>query len=271
MVKVKTITLVISAIMLNGCVTLDSLKFWESWGSDEPTIEEQMDEQYKRTQGFTGYNEEDQMPQASSQQLSEMYEEWEGMKPQLRELIQLSSDLQAMAELSDMTAGNMPTANTNNSSTQSLESTAMNYFNSNSKPTNMNDSNMMSSDKAESPEQMRREQALLGVEVAAPEPKPKMVEKAENSFKYSVQIAATGTEESAQQVWNSQLQKFTAFLSSYQPSINKTMSNNKAFYRVKFGGFDTMRQAQSACNSFKAIGGQCIIRENKLSTSFGVR
>lgn len=79
---------------------------------------------------------------------------------------------------------------------------------------------------------------------------------------YSIQVAAAGSRSAAEQAWRSQQRRFNQFFSSYRPEYSKIMSNGKEFYRVKVGQFSTRTMATNACNSLKAIGGQCVVRAN---------
>lgn len=247
--------------MLTGCASwsLDSLKFWDS--DDEPTIEEQMDQQFRQVNDLS---DQTVVPNASKDQLDVMHNEWVEMKPEIEQLITLKQDLESIASMAQ---------------TQNIAPVVTAADMLNKKPTNQvtaaaapkqEEQAKVETTMAQDIAKLRHEQALLGG-APKPAPLPKPQEEPEMNYKFSIQLAATSTESSARSTWQNQLRKFPEFLQKFEPMINKTMSNNKEFFRLKIGGYDTFTRAQSVCNSFKNIGGQCIIRENKTTKSFGLR
>lgn len=245
--------------MLTGCASwsFDSLKFWDS--DDEPTIEEQMDEQFRQVNDIS---DQTVVPNASKEQIDVMHNEWVEMKPEIEQLITLKADLEAIASM----------AQTQNIAPVNSAETMINNR-TNSQPTTQPQEQAqpkVETTMAQDIAKLREEQALLG-EMPKPAPLPKPQEEPETNYKFSIQLAATSTESSARSTWQRQLRKFPEFLAKFEPMINKTMSNNKEFFRLKIGGYDTFTRAQSVCNSFKNLGGQCIIRENKTAKSFGLR
>lgn len=247
--------------MLTGCASwnFDSLKFWDS--DDEPTVEEQMDQQFRQVNDLS---EQTVVPNASKDQLDVMHNEWVEMKPEIEQLITLKQDLEAIATMAQtQNIAPVVTAEDMLSKKPSDQVTAAAAPAQKEQP-------KVETTMAQDIAKLRQEQSLLGG-MPKPAPLPKPQEEPEMTFKFSIQLAATSTEASAQSTWRAQLNKFPDFLAKFEPMISKTMSNNKEFFRLKIGGYDTFTRAQNVCNSFKNIGGQCIIRENKTTKSFGLR
>lgn len=79
--------------------------------------------------------------------------------------------------------------------------------------------------------------------------------------KYVIQIGASTSKAGAEKFWRAQQKKYPSFLNNIEPKIEHVMKSGKSVYRVKIGAFIAYRQAERACDSFKMLGGQCIVKK----------
>ena len=80
-------------------------------------------------------------------------------------------------------------------------------------------------------------------------------------YKYTMQIGATGSFESAQKFWRQQQTKYPDILGSLSPKIELIKKQDKTFYRIKVGKYKAKKQAENDCEAYISIGGQCIVRK----------
>lgn len=80
---------------------------------------------------------------------------------------------------------------------------------------------------------------------------------------YTIQIGASGSEQKAIQYWYSLKRKHPDFLAPFNPNIEYAVKDKKHIYRIKIGTFGASKRAQKACDKFKRLGGQCIVKRNR--------
>ncbi len=79
---------------------------------------------------------------------------------------------------------------------------------------------------------------------------------------FAVQLAAPGSEQEARALQLRLMQKFSAELQGFQPSIRKAEVAGKEVYRVRFTGAATREQAQALCQKVHSEGGSCFVAKN---------
>jgi hypothetical protein len=100
--------------------------------------------------------------------------------------------------------------------------------------------------------------------VASPQttvaPKAKTPEGSSGTF--AVQLAAPATEQEARDLASRLLQKYSAELAGFQPSIKKAAVRGKTAYRIRVGGLTSRDQATALCQKVQSSGGNCFVAKN---------
>src|SRR5262249_44596749 len=91
-------------------------------------------------------------------------------------------------------------------------------------------------------------------------PKAKAPEGSSGTF--AVQLAAPATEQEARELEQRLLQKYSAELAGFQPSIKKAAVRGKTAYRIRVGGLTSRDQATALCQKVQSSGGNCFVAKN---------
>jgi Flp pilus assembly protein TadD len=78
--------------------------------------------------------------------------------------------------------------------------------------------------------------------------------------RYVVQIGAYDSAGVAEDAWGRAVKRVAAFR-DFTPSTAVFVKDSRTFYRLSVGGFGTRGAAVSFCETFRAHGGQCFVRE----------
>ncbi len=79
---------------------------------------------------------------------------------------------------------------------------------------------------------------------------------------FAVQLAAPGSEQEARALQLRLMQKFSAELEGFQPSIRKADVGGREVYRVRFIGAGSREQAEAVCQKVHSGGGSCFVAKN---------
>lgn len=77
---------------------------------------------------------------------------------------------------------------------------------------------------------------------------------------YLVQLASLKSNPAATREWGRLKQRFAGLFDGLSPSVQKaTVKNRGTFYRLRADGYETRRQALTACRKLKAAGQGCLV------------
>jgi hypothetical protein len=81
---------------------------------------------------------------------------------------------------------------------------------------------------------------------------------------YVVQVTAQRTEAEAMSSYRAMQQKYPSVLGGREPNIRRVDLGDKGgiFYRAQVGSFTSFEQANTFCDSLRAVQGQCIVQRN---------
>jgi len=84
----------------------------------------------------------------------------------------------------------------------------------------------------------------------------------EASRTFAVQLAAPTTEQEARELQARLMQKYSAELAGFEPSIQKAAVGGKPVYRIRVGGLTSRDQATALCQKVQSSGGNCFVAKN---------
>jgi hypothetical protein len=91
-------------------------------------------------------------------------------------------------------------------------------------------------------------------------PKARVAPEASRTF--AVQLAAPTTEQEARELQARLMQKYSAELAGFEPSIQKAAVGGKPVYRIRVGGLTSRDQATALCQKLQSSGGNCFVAKN---------
>jgi D-alanyl-D-alanine carboxypeptidase len=98
------------------------------------------------------------------------------------------------------------------------------------------------------------------VKLALADVAPKPSASSSKSGTYLVQLGAFSSVSSAKQAWEKYSNRYSV-LSGFSSASSTVVVNGKSFVRLAAMGFGSKQSAVSACQSIKAAGGDCIVRD----------
>jgi SPOR domain len=84
----------------------------------------------------------------------------------------------------------------------------------------------------------------------------------EASRTFAIQLAAPTTEQEARELQARLMQKYSAELAGFEPSIQKAAVGGKPVYRIRVGGLTSRDQATALCQKVQSSGGNCFVAKN---------
>lgn len=108
--------------------------------------------------------------------------------------------------------------------------------------------------------------AALPVETASvPEAQTDWDESPTHNAQYALQVASIPDKHQLPVVWQELYAQNPDLLADLQPNFQHAFVNNKDYYRLKLGGFETQTQAQTRCRQLKAAGISCLVADYSAS------
>ncbi len=98
------------------------------------------------------------------------------------------------------------------------------------------------------------------VKLALADVAPKSAATSNKSGTYLVQLGAFSSVSSAKQAWEKFSNRYSV-LSGFSSASSTVVVNGKSFVRLAAMGFGSKQSAVSTCQSIKAAGGDCIVRD----------
>lgn len=211
-------------------------------------------------------------PQASnnSPEVQQMLQEWKSMKPGIERMLTIEEEMNLLlGQLGKLNEALDESA----SSEQQIASAPINQ----GLPVQIDAGPALhSSEVTQSDESPQIEQtspvapptpvAALPVETASvQEAEPEEWSQSTTNAHYALQVASIPDKSQLPVVWQELYAQNPDLLADLQPNFQHAFVNNKDYYRLKLGGFETQTQAQTRCRQLKAAGISCLVAEYSAS------